>query len=69
VEPFGDIDRDLPEAIALLGPIHDRTMYVLCVDGDEVFPAAVPLRRVTAAAPAPEWYPYAAGCFGAELVM
>jgi hypothetical protein len=69
VEPLDEIDRDLPEAIALLGPIHDRTMYLLGTHGDDVFAATVPMRSIAGAAPAAEWYPYAAGCFGAELVM
>jgi hypothetical protein len=69
VDPFGEIDSSLPEAIALLGPLHDRTVQVLCIDRNEAFAATVTPGRVFAAAPAPAWYPYAAGCFGAQLVM
>jgi hypothetical protein len=68
-EPKGVIDRRLPEAIALLAPIHDRTLRVLCVDGGIAFVTTVSAAHLTAVAPTSNWFPYAAGCFGAEMSM
>jgi len=58
--PFGDIDRDLPEAIARLDD------GLLVVHGDRRY--RVPLRDfvVDAVGESERWYPYAAGAFGAE---
>jgi hypothetical protein len=66
---FGRIDESAPEAIALLAPIGERFVTVLCVDSDRVFPATVPIRRVLAARPTETWFPYGAGAFGAELMF
>jgi hypothetical protein len=91
--PFGTIG-DAPRAIALLAPPHDRTLRLLCVDGDEAFatevtvagcgsrvagdgsretrnpqPATAPARTITAVGESETWYPYAAGAFGAEMML
>lgn len=68
-EPKGEIDRDLPEAVALLAPVHNRTLRLLCIDGSRAFVTAIEATDVLAAAPSENWYPYAAGCFGAEMML
>ena len=68
-EAAGSIDGDLPEAIALLAPADSERIAVLCVDGDRVFPAVVPVRKVLAAQAGVTWYPYGAGAFGAALMF
>lgn len=68
-DAFGAIDSGLPVAIALLAPIHDRTLRLLCTDGDAAFVATVNASRVLAAAPTKTWFPFAAGCFGAEIML
>jgi hypothetical protein len=65
----GSLDREAPEAIALLAPIHDRTLRVLCVEGDQVFTTTLWAGAVRAVFPTAAWYPYAAGCFGAEIML
>ena len=65
---FGEIDETLPIAIALLAPAGRRTR-VLCVDGKRVFPTIITPSRATAARPTRVWFPYAAGTFGAELMI
>jgi hypothetical protein len=68
--PFGRIDPDAPLAIALLEPVHGTTLHVLCVDGDDVFPATIDASHIAAVSRAqPVWYPYAAGSFGAEMML
>jgi hypothetical protein len=62
----GEVDRALPEAIALLAPIENRTIHVLCADGAAV---TVDTSRIAAIAPEETWYPYAAGAFGAEIML
>ena len=69
VVPFGFVDGDLPEAIALLAPVSRRELRVLCVDRRNVYPATIPMRPILAARPTPAWYPYGAGAFGAELML
>jgi hypothetical protein len=66
---FGDVDGDVPQAIALLAAVGERSIRVLCVDGNRVFPTALAIPRVVAARPAETWYPYGAGAFGAELMF
>ena len=66
---FGDVDDDAPEAIALLAAVGERSIRVICVDGNRVFPTALAIPRVIAARPAENWYPYGAGAFGAELMF
>jgi hypothetical protein len=67
--PFGEIARHTAEAIALLAPIEGNIVRVLCVDGPEVFPAAIALATVEAVGQPRGWYPYGAGAFGAEMVV
>jgi len=62
----GDVDRELPEGIALLAPIENRAIQVLCADGAAV---TVDISRIAAIAPTETWYPYAAGAFGAEIML
>lgn len=66
---FGDVDGDTPQAIALLAAVGERSIRVLCVDGNRVFPTALAIPRAIAARPAENWYPYGAGAFGAELMF
>ena len=68
-EPAGIIDEEFPEAIALLAPVGDERIAVLCDDGDRVFPTVVPVRKVVAAQPGVTWYPYGAGAFGTKLMF
>ena len=68
-ERLGRIDEDGPQAIALLAPVGEHTIGVLCIDGNRVFPAVVQLRPVTAARSGDTWYPYGAGAFGSELMF
>jgi hypothetical protein len=68
--PFGSIDAGAPVAVALLAPVDGMTLRVLCVDGDDVYPATVDATRIAAVSrDAPTWYPYAAGSFGAEMML
>jgi hypothetical protein len=68
--PFGRIDPDAPLAIALLEPVHGTTLRILCVDGDDVFPVTVNASHIAAVSRAEGvWYPYAAGSFGAEMML
>jgi hypothetical protein len=68
--PFGTIDKSAPMAVALLGPVTGTTLDVLCVDGNEVFPIALDAQRIAAVSrEEPVWYPYAAGSFGAEMML
>jgi hypothetical protein len=68
-EAKGEIDGDLPEAIALLAPIEGHSLRVLCVHRSVAFPTVVAIGGVLAARPTDEWYPYAAGAFGAEIML
>ena len=68
--PFGRIDPDAPLAIALLEPVHGTTLRVLCVDGDDVFPTIIDASHIVAVSRAePVFHPYAAGSFGAEMML
>lgn len=68
--PFGRIDADAALAVALLEPVHGTSLRVLCVDGDDVFPATADASHIAAVSRAePVWYPYAAGSFGAEMML
>lgn len=69
IDSFGRLDREVPEAIALLAPIGDRMMRVLCIDGDRVYPTSIRIARLAAARPTSTWYPYGAGAFGAEMML
>jgi hypothetical protein len=68
--PFGRIDPSAPLAIAPLEPVHGTALRVLCVDGDDVFPASLDASHITAVSRAePQWFPYAAGSFGVEMML
>jgi hypothetical protein len=68
--PFGWIDPDAPLGIALLEPVHGATLRILCVDGGDVFPTTLDASHIAAVSRAePVWYPYAAGSFGAEMML
>jgi hypothetical protein len=69
VAPFGVVENDLPEAVALLAPVSRRELRVLCVEGRAVYPTTIPMRPIIAARPTSTWYPYGAGAFGAELML
>ena len=64
-----NIDESLPRAIALLAPVERLTLSVLCVHGQDVFPATIRVARIDAISDAVRWYPYGAGSFGAELML
>jgi hypothetical protein len=63
------IEDELPRAIALLAPPNGLTLRVLCVDGEEVFPAMIRITRIDAIATVARWYPYGAGSFGSEMML
>jgi hypothetical protein len=62
----GEVDRQLPEGIALLAPIANREIEVLCADGAAI---TVDISHIAAIAPTETWYPFAAGAFGAEIML
>jgi hypothetical protein len=64
-----EIDRDLPEAVALLAPPDGLLLRVLIVDGAALYPASVRVVRIDAVGPPAAWYPYAAGAWGAEMML
>ncbi|HYH06080.1 MAG TPA: hypothetical protein VEK11_03370 [Thermoanaerobaculia bacterium] len=64
-----EIDRDRPIAVALLAPVDGLVLRVLVDDGTRAFPATVRVTRIDAVADEREWYPYAAGSFGAEMML
>jgi len=68
--PFGSIDSDAPVAVALLAPVEGTTLRVLCVEGGAIFPTTVEATHIAAVSRGePEWYPYAAGSFGIEMML
>jgi len=67
--PFGVVDPSLPRAVALLAPPDPPALQLLCVDGARSFAARVEVRTVRAVSEGDAWYPYAAGAFGAELML
>ena len=69
IDSFGHFDPQVPQAIALLAPIGDRVVRVLCIDGDHAYPTSVRIGRLVAARPTSTWYPYGAGAFGAEMML
>ena len=69
VDAFGEMDLDAPVAIALLAPIGEGAIRVLCAERNRVYPTTVPIRGVAAARATETWYPYGAGAFGAELML
>lgn len=69
VLPFGTIEDDVPEAVALLAPVSRGEIRVLCVDGRSAYATSLPLRPILAARPTATWYPFGAGAFGVELML
>jgi hypothetical protein len=63
------IDRNLPVAVALLAPVDGLTLRLLCVDGGISFPVTLRLARLDAVAAEREWFPYAAGTWGSEMML
>lgn len=63
------IDRDLPEAIALVAPVDGLAVRVLIRDRGVVYPATVHVSRIDAVGPPVAWFPYAAGAWGAEMML
>jgi hypothetical protein len=64
-----EIERDRPEAVALLAPLSGLTMRVLIDDGTCAYPSAVRVTRIDAVAHEAAWYPYGGGSFGAEMML
>lgn len=64
-----DVDRNAPEAIALLAPIHRTTLRVLIVSGKAAYPATITVMKIHAVATNRVWYPYAGGAFGSEIML
>ena len=62
--PFGEIDPELPRAIALLAPDG-----VLVEERGRVYPSALQIRRIVAVGDEAIWYPYGAGSFGAAMML
>lgn len=60
------VNPDLPRAVALLAPPHGLVLDVLCVEGEEVYPAAVRIIRIDAVAEPTRRYPYGAGVWAGE---
>lgn len=67
-----EIERDRPEAVALLGApsLEDGLVVRLLIDdGASAYPAAVRIARIDAVSAVRTWYPYAGGSFGAEMML
>ncbi len=67
--PFGVLDHAAPRALALLAPPEKGVLHVLCRDGESAFAAAVDVTSIRAVGDALRWYPYAAGTYGAEMLL
>ncbi|HEX7154792.1 MAG TPA: hypothetical protein VF618_25135 [Thermoanaerobaculia bacterium] len=67
--PKGEVDLTLPRAIALLAPVSGPRLHVLIEDGDDVYASVVRVEGVLAVGAETRWYPYAAGSFGAEMML
>ncbi|HEY2830712.1 MAG TPA: hypothetical protein VGJ88_11390 [Thermoanaerobaculia bacterium] len=63
------IDRDVPEAIALLAPVTGLMLRVLVADGGRFYPTTIRVSRIDAVSPDRTWYPYGAGAFGSEIML
>ncbi len=67
--PHGTIDPSIPRAVALLSfPLAGR-IHALCVEEGVASPRWISPERVTAVGPPVEWYPYGAGCWGADMLL
>ena len=67
--PFGVLDDTAPRALALLAPPEQGVTRVLCCDGESAFAATVAVTKIRAVGEAVCWYPYAAGTYGAEMLL
>jgi hypothetical protein len=63
------IDRDVPEAVALLAPVAGLMLRVLVVDRHRVYPSTIRVNRIDAVGRDRAWYPYGAGAFGSEIML
>jgi len=63
------IDRDVPEAVALLAPVAGLMLRVLVVDRYRVYPSTIRVNRIDAVSRDRTWYPYGAGAFGSEIML
>lgn len=63
------IDRDVPEAVALLAPPAGLMLRVLVTAGPHVYPATIRVTRIDAVGHDRTWYPYGAGAFGSEIML
>lgn len=63
------IDRDVPEAVAILEPVSGLVLRVLVEDRGTVHPATIRVSRIDAVGEETSWYPYGAGVFGAEVML
>ena len=63
-KPFGVVDAALPLAIALVNGAS-----LICINDAEVFLMPLRIGDIRAAGEPERWYPYAAGSFGAELML
>lgn len=70
IEAMGSpIDPALPSAVALLGASPDGAVRLLVEDGGRSWPIEIRIGRVRSVSPPTRWYPYAAGSFGAEMML
>ena len=69
VDIMAVIERDIPEAIALLAPAAGLMLRVLIADRSRVYPATIRVNRIDAAGRERTWYPYGAGAFGSEIML
>jgi hypothetical protein len=67
--PFGDLDDAAPRALALLAPPEKGVLRLLCLDDRESFVATVAATTIRAVGETGAWYPYAAGTYGAEMLL
>lgn len=67
--PFGLLERGVPRVIALLAPPEKGVLRVLCQEGHSAFAATVTVTTVRAVGEPVRWYPYAAGTYGADMLL
>jgi hypothetical protein len=67
--PFGVLDETAPLALALLAPPEKGVLRLLCRDGGAAFAATVSVTTIRAVGESGRWYPYAAGTYGAEMLL
>ena len=63
------IERELPRAVALMGPVESFSIRVLLEDAGRTRPATLQLVRIESVADDAVWFPYGSGSFGAEMVL